>query len=122
MAITVTWSVLDMKRDAATGGVKEVRWQCAAEADTGESAVEAGKFTCTPDPDAADFVAYEDLTEAVVLGWVKDALDAAAAAENSDTKSSAAIEAARTAKVEARLARDAATASGMPWAPVEPAE
>jgi hypothetical protein len=111
MAITVTWSVLDMKRDAATGGVKEVRWQCVAQADTGESAVEAGKYICTPDPDAEGFVAFEDLTEELVLGWVK-AQDGFDAAE---------IEANRTGKVEAQIARKTAEATGLPWAPAEEA-
>lgn len=111
MAITVTWSVLDMKRDAATGGVKEVRWQCKAEADTGESAVEAGKYMCTPDPDAADFVAYEDLTEEIVLGWVK----------GQENFNPTAIETDRTGKVEAQIARKTAEATGLPWAPAEEA-
>ena len=113
MAITVTWSVLDMKRDAATGGVKEVRWQCVAQADSGESAVEAGKYTCEPDPDAADFVAYEDLTEAIVLGWVKDDLGADAVTE---------IETNREGKVQAQIARKTAEATGMPWAPADASE
>jgi hypothetical protein len=106
MAITVTWSVLDMKRDAATGGVKEVRWQCVAEADTGESAVEAGKLLLEPDATAEDFIAYEDLTEEVVLGWVKGQ-------EGFDADE---IETNRTGKVEAQIARNTAEATGMPWA------
>lgn len=106
MAITVTWSVMDMKRDAATGGVKEVRWQCIAQADTGESATEAGKATLTPDADAPDFIAFEDLTEAVVIGWVKDALTAEEVTR---------IEEDRTAKVQERVDRNAAEATGVPW-------
>lgn len=112
MAITVTWSVTDMKRDAATGGVKEVRWQCIAQADTGESAVEAGKLICTPDPDAEGFVAFEDLTEELVLGWVKA----------SDEVDADEIEANRTGKVEAQIARKTAEANGVPWAAAAPAE
>lgn len=109
MAITVTWSISDMKRDAATGGVKEVRWQCIAQADTGESAVEAGKYICTPDADAEGFVAFEDLTEELVLGWVKA----------SDEVDADEIEANRTGKVEAQIARKTAEANGLPWAPAE---
>jgi len=106
MAITVTWSVLDMKRDAATGGVKEVRWQCLAQADTGESAVEAGKLLLEPDADAEDFIAFEDLTEEVVLGWVKgqEGFDAGDIEEN------------RRGKVQGQIDRAAADATGMPWA------
>jgi len=110
MAITVTWSVLDMKRDAVTGGVKEVHWQCVAQADTGESAVNAGKYICTPDPNADGFVAYEDLTEELVLGWVKSQ-------EGFDADE---IEANRTSKVEAQIARKSAEANGLPWAYEQP--
>lgn len=105
MAINVKWSITDMKRDAGTGGVKEVRWQCLAYADTGETAVEAGKLTCTPDPDSEAFIAYEELTEDVVVGWVRASLgDEATTIEN-----------VRVGKVEAQIARKAAEANGLPW-------
>lgn len=107
MAITVKWSVSDMKRNAADGGVVEVRWTCVASADTGESAVEGGKLTCNPDASAEGFVAYESLTEEMVLGWVKADLGAEKVAE---------IESVRTAKVEAQIARKTSQATGMPWA------
>lgn len=108
MAITVTWSVVDMVRDAASGGVKQVRWECAAQADTGETAVEAGKYDCTPDATDANFVAYENLTEAVVVGWVKDSLGEDAVSE---------METQRTEKVAAQVARKTSEANGTPWQP-----
>ena len=113
MAITVTWSVLDMKRDAATGGVKEVRWQCLAQADSGQTAVEAGKLRLEPDADAEGFIAYEDLTEETVLGWVHDSL-----IENEETATQAKerIEENRRGKVQGQIDRAAADATGMPWA------
>lgn len=113
MAITVTWSVMGMKRDTATGGVNEVRWQCVAQADTGEAASEAGKLKLTPDADAADFIAFEDLTEATVIGWVKDALTAEEVTR---------IEEDRTARVQERVARNATQANGVPWAAAAPTE
>jgi hypothetical protein len=107
MAITVTWSVEDMTRDSATGGVKTIYWQCVAMDDTHNDCVatEGGKYKCEPDASADSFIAYDDLTEAVVLEWVK-------ASEDVDAD---AIEANRTAKVEAQVARKTSDASGTPW-------
>ena len=113
MTINVSWTISSMKRDTATGGVNEVRWQCTAQADTGESAVESGKLRLTPDADAADFVAYDDLTEATVLGWVYDSL---IEGEETADEAKARIAANRTGKVEAQIARKAAETTGMPWA------
>jgi hypothetical protein len=106
MATTVTWSILDMKRHAATGGVVQVHWQCVATADTGETAVESGKYICEPDPTSEGFVAYDDLTESVVLDWVKESEDVDADG----------IEANRTARAEAQAARNSAQTTGVPWA------
>lgn len=108
MAVTVTWSIADMIRDAASGGVKQVRWECVALADTGETAVEAGKYDCTPDATADNFILYEDLTESTVVSWVKDSLGA-------DTVSE--MEAQRVEKVEAQVVRKTANANGVPWQP-----
>ena len=115
MAITVTWSVTDMVRDAATGGVKLVYWSCVAADDTHTecSAVEGGKLRLEPDADAEGFVAYDDLIEETVLGWVYDSL-----IEGDETadEAKARIAADRTGKVEAQVARKTAEASGTPWA------
>ena len=110
MAITVTWSIVDMKRDVASGGVKLVYWQCVAADDTNTecSAVESGKLQLEPDADADGFVAYDDLTEATVLGWVKDYLGEDAVS---------AMETQRTEKVAAQVARKTSEANGTPWQP-----
>lgn len=115
MATTVTWSVMDMVRDAATGGVKTVYWQCVAADDTHTecTATEGGKLRLEPDADAEDFVAYDDLTEATVLGWVYDSL---IEGEETADEAKARIADIRTGKVEAQVARKTADASGTPWA------
>jgi len=115
MAITVTWSVSDMIRDAATGGVKLVYWQCVAADDTHAecSAVEGGKLRLEPDATADGFVAYDDLTEETVLGWVYDSL---IEGEETADEAKARIAANRTGKVEAQVARKTAEANGTPWA------
>ena len=116
MATTVTWSVLDMKRDVATGGVKLVYWQCLAADDTHTecTASEAGKLRLEPDADADSFVAYDDLTEEIVLGWVYASL--VEGEEETADEAKTRIAANRTGKVEAQVARKTAEASGTPWA------
>ena len=113
MTASVTWSITDMRRNAADGGVFEVRWSATATDDVEADcmAVESGKHVCEPDPSSAGFVAYDDLTEEVVIGWVKDSL-----ATGEDTASE--IESRLKDKVEAQVARKTSEAIGMPWAEV----
>lgn len=113
MAVTTTWSILDMKRTASNGGVNTVYWECSAANDSGnETAVEAGKLRLNPDPSDPDFIAYDSLTEADVLGWVYKSL-----IEDDETadEAKARIEADRTAKVNAQITKNAEEANGMPW-------
>lgn len=107
MAVTTTWKVLDMKRNSSDDGVVEVKWELRATADTGETAVEGGELKIESyDASSPDFVPFADLTEDTVLGWVWEDLG--------DKK--AEIEADRTAKVEAQIAKNASEATGLPWA------
>jgi len=113
MAVTATWSILDMKRTVSDGNVYDVRWQCLAQNDSGpESAVEAGKLILNADPSDPDFIPYADLTEATVLGWVYDSL-----IEGDETadEAKARIEANRIAKVDAQISAAASEADGVPW-------
>lgn len=112
MAITTTWKIDNMTRNTADGGVTIVYWSCTAQADTGESAVEAGKLRLEPNPSSGDFIDYDSLTEATVLGWVYDSLKEG---EETAEEAKARIEENRTGKVEAQIARKTAQASGMPW-------
>ena len=111
MAITTTWSVNDMTHKDSDGGVFLVYWSLTA-TDGTYSAQEGGKLRCTYDASASDYIAYADLTEADVLGWVYDSLivDDETAAE-----AKARIEAERTAKVQGQIDRAAANSSGVPW-------
>jgi len=111
MAITNTWSVSNMVRNDSDGGVTTVYWSCVA-SDGTYSATEGGKLRLTPDADADDFVAYTDLTEATVLGWVYDSL---VEGEETATEAKTRIETDRTAKVQGQIDRAAAQSEGMPW-------
>ena len=114
MAITTTWSVNDMTHKDSDGGVFLVYWSITAQSDgtPSYSAQEAGKLRCTADPSASDYIAYADLTEADVLGWVYDSLK-----EGDETAAEAKkrIEDERTAKVQGQIDRAAANSSGVPW-------
>jgi hypothetical protein len=60
-----------------------------------------GTVGLTPDPTASDYIAYDSLTEANVLGWVWESV-------GQDT-----VEAALTTKIEAD--KNPTSANGKPW-------
>ena len=104
MAITTTWSVNDMTHKASDGGVFLVYWSCvaASDGDPVYTATEAGKLRLEYDASSPDFIAYADLTEADVLGWVwADGVDRDA------------TEAALQARIDAD--KNPVTAAGVPW-------
>jgi hypothetical protein len=114
MAITTTWSVTDMQHTDADGGVFLIYWSMVAASDGTPSytASEGGKLHCEYDASAAGYIAYADLTEADVLGWIWTSLieDEETAAE-----AKARIEANRTAKVQKQIDAASATSGGVPW-------
>ena len=111
MAITTTWSVSDMTHKDSDGGVSLVRWSLTA-TDGTYSAQESGKLRCTADPSASDYIAYADLKESDVLGWVYDSLK-----EGDETAAEAKkrIEDERTAKVQGQIDRLSDNSFGVPW-------
>lgn len=112
MAITTKWCVNNMVHNDADGGVILVYWSCTAQADTGETAVEAGKLRLEPNPLSPDYVPYAELTEETVLGWVYDSLKEG---EETAEEAKARIEENRKGKVEAQIAKKNSQSSGMPW-------
>ena len=111
MAITNTWSVSNMVHQDSDGGVITVYWSCVA-SDGTYSATEGGKLRCEPDPSSSDYVAYADLTEADVLGWVYTSL---IEGEETADEAKARIEANRTGKVQGQIDRASSQADGVPW-------
>ena len=114
MAINTTWIIRNMTHVEADGGVISVDWSLVASSDAGggESATESGKNSFTYDASASDYIAYDDLTEADVLGWIWEANK-----EGDETASEykARIESERTAKVQGQIDRAATQATGVPW-------
>ena len=94
----VEWTASNLDRKIETGFVYQVHWQATAV--DGEHS--ASIYNTCSWSDGAPTVAYADLTEATVLGWIwangvdKDATEAALAAQ---------IE----------LKKNPVTATGVPW-------
>jgi len=114
MAINTTWSVGDMTHKDSDGGVSIVYWSLTAQSDgtPSYSAQEGGKLRCTADPSASDYIAYADLTEANVLGWIYSSL---IVGDETAAEAKARIEAERTAKVQGQIDRATANSTGVPW-------
>ena len=99
-----TWTIANLERDIATGGVQVAHWRVTEEETVGDDTLTASSYGTvgfTPDADADGFVAYDDLTESAVLAWVHESVDQDA------------TEAALTANIEAQ--KNPVSADGMPW-------
>jgi len=125
MAITTTWVVNNMTHKDTDGGVSLVYWSLTA-TDGTYSAQEGGKLRCTADPSASDYIAYADLTEANVLGWVYNSIRKHYYEDDADgnettvytetaAEAKARTEEERTAKVQGQIDRAAANSTGVPW-------
>jgi hypothetical protein len=84
-----TWKIVNMERDAQTGFVNNVHWTCS-DVDGDYSGSTYGSLGLSGELT----IPYEDLTEEVVIGWVKASLgdetvaahEAAVAAQIADAK------------------------------------
>ena len=100
MAITYTWTIPQVDRTIANGGINTIHWRCnAVEGD--HSVGSYGSVGCTPDPDASDFIAYADVTEAKCIAWVQ------ADVNKDDTEAALALQIAAL--------KTPITGSGTPW-------
>ena len=118
MAITTTWSVSNMTHKDSDGGVFLVYWSLNATDGTYSYSASGGdKLRCTADPSASDYIAYADLTEADVLGWVYSSLiqQKEDGSDETAAEAKARKEAERTAKVQGQIDRAAANSNGVPW-------
>ena len=99
-----TWTIANLERNVSDGGVTVAHWRVTESETVGDVTYTAsayGTVGFTPDASADDFVAYDDLTEEVVMGWVW------AEVNQADT------EAALTANIEGQ--KNPVSADGMPW-------
>ena len=108
MATEFTWSINELERLSSNDGIYHAYWLCIASetVGTGDDAVTrtarlGGNTHHTPDPSAADFIAFASVTEANVLGWVQ----AVVGKDATETKLQAMIDEKKAPT----------TATGVPW-------
>tara|TARA_R110000787_G_scaffold236890_1_gene343379 strand:+ start:141 stop:458 length:318 start_codon:yes stop_codon:yes gene_type:complete len=72
--MAVQWKVTSVKRNPSNGAVLRVFWILIEREIVGDVSHEGRSIfhtDFTPDPTADNFIAYENLTEEIVLGWLK---------------------------------------------------
>jgi hypothetical protein len=78
--MAVTWTISTLERNT-DDGVVVAHWR-AADVDGEHSGSSYGTASFTPDSSASGYTAYGSLTEAQVIGWVKEGVDADAIEES----------------------------------------
>ena len=102
MAITYTWTIANMERTTADDTVTIAHWRCSGADADGNTGSSYGTTSHTGAPSDPDYIAYADLTEATVLGWVHESVDKDA------------TEASIATQIDAIA--NPTTAAGTPWA------
>jgi len=107
---TFNWTISTLERDLLpedmAGAVVISHWRVTAEQSEGDKTYTAtayGTQGYTPDPSAEGYIAYDDLTEADVLGWLW--------AQSEDWKSD--MESSLQAQIDAKITPS--QAAGVPW-------
>ena len=98
--MAVTWTIAQLERNTDGNGVVVAHWR-ASDVDGDHSGSSYGTCGFTPDATADGYVAYDSLTEADVIAWVKADVDADA------------IEESIAAQITA--SKEPVTAAGVPW-------
>ena len=110
MTATFNWTISTLERDLLpedmAGAVVTSHWTVTAEQSEGDETYTAtayGSQGYTPDPSSEGYIAYDDLTEADVLGWLW--------AQSEGWKSD--MEASLQAQIDAKITPS--QAAGVPW-------
>ena len=72
MTDTFTWTINNLHRRLSDGLVENAKWSLTAK--RGELVTSIGSIVDFQEPDPAKFIAYDELTEDVVIQWTKDTL------------------------------------------------
>ena len=105
--MAVTWTISTLERNSTDDGVIVAHWRATDSEVVGDDTHTGSSYgTCgfTPDAEAEGFTAYEDITEAQAIGWVKDSMG---------EEGVAALEASIAAQIEQSKAP--AVVVGTPW-------
>jgi len=95
--MTITWTIAQLDRQTSDGLVTIAHWRVNAV----DGEYSAGAYGTVGFERGDTFIAYESLTEAQVIAWVKNKLEVAD------------IESSLTAQIAAKKAPT--TATGVPW-------
>lgn len=98
--MNTTWTISQLDRTLPEGGVVTAHWRVTS-VDGEYSASAYGTAGFTPNPDAPNFVPYDELTEDDVLAWVWGSIDKDAA------------ETSLASQIDAQ--KNPVTATGLPW-------
>ena len=106
--MAVTWSITNTEyNNDSDKGVVHAAWQCTDSetvSDVVHTGTVSGMESYTPDASAEGYIAYDDLTEADVIAWVKATLG-----EDEVTR----VEAKVAAKIT--KSKTPPTSWGLPW-------
>ena len=108
--MAVVWTVISTQRETTNNGITVAHWTASDSEDVGTDPVVThlgssyGSCNYTPDHTAEGFTAYASLTEADVVGWVKETLGEAMV---TDTENAVAAQIADS--------KAPAQANGVPW-------
>ena len=95
--MTTTWTIAQLDRQTSDGLVTTAHWRV----DAVDGNYSAGSYGTVGFERGDTFIAYDSLTEAQVIAWVKEKLDVEA------------IEASLAAQIAAQ--KNPVTATGVPW-------
>jgi len=95
--MSVTWKISTLDREVSNGFVTTAHWQATAV----DGDYTASAYSTVSWPEGTPTIAYDNLTEATVLGWVWESVDKDA------------TEASLAAQIE--LLKNPVSASGTPW-------
>lgn len=102
--MTHTWKIYDLERTIEDEVVTKITYACES-ADGSFSERKIGDLTITGSTDDEGFIAYADLTEETILGWVASGVD----------KSAIESELADSISNTKLLAEAVTTTTGLPW-------
>lgn len=72
--MSTEWRIYNLKRQSSDGLVLEVEYGCEVTLD-GRSDYTTGKINITGSSTDSNFTSFENLNEAMVLGWITSSID-----------------------------------------------
>jgi hypothetical protein len=125
MTITTTWAIAQLEHETADGFVFTAHWTVSAVSDVVKPGVEdeaesfysAGAYGSIGFQRPDNLIPYENLTEEIVVGWVKEKLSEVSESEDPDAEPEKSqlqqIEEALAANIESQI--HPTSESGVPW-------